>query len=266
VRDYPRGVRFLISRRWVLFALAVAGLAWLATQLGQWQFDRLDNRREENELVSRNLDRPPVPIDTLMEVGSAPSPDDEWRKVVVHGAWDDAGTIVLKYQTRDGGAGVDVVTPLRTDDGAAVLVDRGWLATDNDGGTRPDLPAASTGQVTVIGWVRRDATGGATNVADRATRAISSDEIAKVLSYPLYEGFVDLESETPPPATPLGATELPDDDSEGPHFFYGLQWWFFGALAIFGFGYLAYDEWRRSRRSEGTQRATVDRQHDSRDE
>jgi cytochrome oxidase assembly protein ShyY1 len=241
-------VRFLFSRRWVLFALAVGVLAWLATQLGQWQFDRLDNRRSENELVSRNIDRPPVPVDTVMKVGSGPSPDDEWRRVVVHGTWDDTSTIVLKYQTRDGGAGVDVVTPLRTVEGAAVLVDRGWLATDNDGGTRPDLPAASTGQVTVTGWVRRDATGSATRVSDLATRAISSEEIAKVLPYPLYGGFLDLDSETPPPATELGATELPDDDSEGPHFFYGLQWWFFGVLAVVGFCYLAWDERRKAQR------------------
>jgi cytochrome oxidase assembly protein ShyY1 len=33
------------------------------------------------------------------------------------------------YQTRGGRAGVDGVTPLVTVDGAAVLVDRGWLAT-----------------------------------------------------------------------------------------------------------------------------------------
>jgi hypothetical protein len=37
--------------------------------------------------------------------------------------------------------------------------------------------------------------------------------------------------------------ELPELNN-GPHFFYGLQWWFFGVLAIFGFGYLMYDEWR----------------------
>ena len=37
---------------------------------------------------------------------------------------------------------------------------------------------------------------------------------------------------------------------EGPHFFYGLQWWFFGALAIFGFGYLMYDEWRGPRQKK----------------
>jgi cytochrome oxidase assembly protein ShyY1 len=262
-------VRFLLSRRWVLFALAVAALAWGASLLGQWQFHRLDERRAENRLVARNLDRPPVPLDDLLGVDRPVAEEDEWREVVVHGTWDDAHTIVVKYQTRDGAAGVDVVTPLRTASGAAVLVDRGWLATQNTGGTRPDLPKATEGQVTVLGWVRVDGTGGSTNVTDMAARAISSRAAEKVLPYPLYGGFLDLHTESPPPAKPLEPTELPDDTSEGPHFFYGLQWWFFGALAIIGFGYLAYDEWRRAREeraSEPAQEAAVDREHDPGDE
>ena len=48
-------MRFLLSRRWVLFALVVAFLAWLAVQLGQWQFHRLEERRENNQVVSTNL-------------------------------------------------------------------------------------------------------------------------------------------------------------------------------------------------------------------
>ena len=54
---------------------------------------------------------------------------------------------------------------------------------------------------------------------------------------------MELRSEDPRPATPLEPVELPELDN-GPHFFYGLQWWFFGALAVFGFCYLLYDEWR----------------------
>jgi cytochrome oxidase assembly protein ShyY1 len=278
-------VRFLFSRRWLLFALAVAALAWLASQLGDWQFHRLDERRAENRLVAHNLAQPPVPLGELMTVGRGPSGRHEWREVVAHGTWDDAHTIVVKYQTRDAGPGVDVVTPLRTDDGAAVLVDRGWMASENNGGTRPDLPAAQSGEVTVIGWVRVDGTGGSTLVQDLATRAISSRAAARVVPYPLYGGFLDLHTESPAPAKRLGATEMPDDKSEGPHFFYGLQWWFFGVLAVVGFGYLAYDEWRRAREereleggedadpdegpdegptedpSEGAEHAAVDRQH-----
>ena len=63
-----------------------------------------------------------------------------------------------------------------------------------------------------------------------------------------------------------------------PHFFYGLQWWFFGLLAVGGFLYLVYDEWRGGTRrvtrrvagraddssddsSEGPEHPAVDGQH-----
>ncbi len=65
----------------------------------------------------------------------------------------------------------------------------------------------------------------------------------------MYGGFVELEGEDGQPAASLEPVELPELDN-GPHFFYGLQWWFFGVLAVFGFCYLAYDEWRSRRRGE----------------
>lgn len=283
-------MKFLFTRRWVLFGVTVAVLAWLATELGQWQFSRLEERKDLNHLLQANLSQAPAPIEDLLRVGQNPDKAHEWRKVVVHGRWDDESTIVLKYQTRDGGPGIDVVTPLVTcqvtstggnsdprDDtctkpGPAVLVDRGWLATDNSGAERPLLPAASTQLVTVVGWVRRNATGSATEINDLATRAISSSTASTVLNsttvgYDLYGGFLDLASEQPQPEETLAAVELPDDTSEGPHFFYGLQWWFFAALAIFGFGYLAYDERRQARAgSQSAEHPSVDREHDSGDE
>ncbi|MCW2809225.1 MAG: hypothetical protein JWQ93_3180 [Marmoricola sp.] len=253
-------MRFLLSRRWVLFFLVVVALAWLAAQLGQWQFHRLDQRKQDNRITATNLKLPPAPVDDVLSTEHGPRRSDEWRRVTVHGTWDDAHTIVLKYQTRDAGPGVDVVTPLVTGNGAAVLVDRGWLSTENSGASRPKLPAVTTGEVTVTGWVRRDATGSATQVNQLSTRALASTKVAEVVPYPLYRGFVDLAQESPTPATTLQPTELPDDTSNGPHFFYGLQWWFFGALAIFGFCYLAWDEFRQHRdrrRSERPQHATV---------
>jgi hypothetical protein len=85
-------------------------------------------------------------------------------------------------------------------------------------------------------------------VTDGSTRAVSSSAIAATLDQPVYGGFVDAERESPAPAEPLLHAEAPDL-SNGPHFFYGLQWWFFGLLAVFGFGYLAWDERRKLRRS-----------------
>lgn len=246
---YAQMVSFLFTRRWLLFFIAVGLLAYLAWLLGQWQFHRLDERKQSNSTVARNLAALPVPVADLMTPNRQPEATNEWRQVTVHGSWDDHNTVVLKYQTRDAGAGIDVVTPLITQSGTAVLVNRGWMSTDNTGGTRPKTPKAYSGPVTVTGWVRRDATGAATVVADMSTRAISSIEIGKKLDYPLYQGFLDLKEEAPSPKDALASIELPDDTSEGPHFFYGLQWWFFGALAILGFGYLAYDEWILRRKS-----------------
>jgi cytochrome oxidase assembly protein ShyY1 len=241
-------VRFLLSRRWVLFALAVVVMALGAVRLGEWQFDRLEEREQRNAWTERNLAADPAPVDAVLAVDQPVPPEREWTRIEATGEYDADATVVVRYQTRDGEAGVDVVTPLVTADGTAVLVDRGWVPTDNTGALPSDLPQPPPGEVDVVGWVRADATGRGVEVESGSTRAVSSVEIGKRLDYPLYSGFVDAQSETPPPADEVHRTELPDL-GEGPHFFYGLQWWFFGALAVFGFGYLAWDERRQKRRT-----------------
>lgn len=252
------GVRFLLSRRWLLFLGAVVVLAYLAFRLGEWQFDRLEDREQRNAVVERNLDADPVPAQDVLEVGRPVAAEDEWRHVSVRGVYAEDETVVVRYQTRDGQSGVDVVTPLVTAEGPAVLVNRGWLETGNVGTTRPDVPAPPSGTVEVTGWVRADAEdAGSATVEDQSTRAISSTAIAETVPFPVYGGFLELDAETPPPTEPLAKVESPDL-GEGPHFFYGLQWWFFALLAVFGFGYLVWDErrkWLRDRAREGTRAA-----------
>ena len=182
--------------------------------------------------------------------------EDEWRLVKATGSYDTDDTVVVRYRTRQGESGIEVVVPLRTTEGPSLLVDRGWMASDNRGSDAGDVPVPPSGEVTVTGWVRADAGGDSTTVSDGSTRAISSERIGAALDREVYSGFVDLRSEDPEPATPLAAAELPELDN-GPHFFYGLQWWFFGVLAIFGFFYLMYDEWRAARRGETSAREEV---------
>jgi cytochrome oxidase assembly protein ShyY1 len=242
--------RFLLSRRWVVFAVVVALLAWLAWWLGEWQFDRLEERQARNAVVERNESLPPAPVAELTGPGREVAAGDQWRLVTATGTYDVDDTVIVRYRTRDGASGVDVVVPLVTESGTALLVDRGWVAADNRGTDAGDVPPPPRGEVTVTGWLRRDATGDSTAVTDRSTRAISSDRIGGALGREVYGGFVDLRSEDPAPAQPLARPELPELDN-GPHFFYGLQWWFFGLLALFGFGYLAWDERRGSPRRRG---------------
>lgn len=265
-------MRFLFSRRWALFAVTVAVLAYGCYLLGEWQFHRMDERRTTNAQTEKNLEVAPVPVDEILEPGRGPRRSDEWRRVTATGRYLAEDSLVIRYQTRDGASGVDIVTPLRTGDGTVLLVDRGWMQTENVGADRVDAPAPPAGEVTVVGWVRADATGDAATVTDGSARAVSSRQIARQLAGPVYGGFVDVQKETPPAATALAHAELPEPGN-GPHFFYGLQWWFFGALALFGFLYLAYDERRRLRRpppertrSQRPEHAPVDGQHRAGDE
>jgi cytochrome oxidase assembly protein ShyY1 len=238
-----QGLRFLVSRRWLLLLLSVVLLAYACLLLGRWQWHRLTSSKANNAIIRANESAAPTPVDQVLRPGAEPSSADQYRVVSATGRYDVTHTIIVRYQTdADGRSGVDVVVPLLIGSGPALLVDRGWVATSNQGLTDPSqVPAPPSGTVTVVGFVRRDADGSSAAVVDDSTRAISSSQIQPAIGIPVYGGFVDLTRESPAPATPLTPVELPDLGN-GPHFFYALQWWFFGLLALFGFGYLAWEE------------------------
>lgn len=254
---------FLLSKRWGLFLVAVVLLTWLAVVLGQWQFNRLEDRRERNEVVLTNEQLPPAPIDELVDVGEDVPDDLEWRTVSAVGTYLPDETVHVRYRTHDSRSGVQVVVPLELSDGTVALVDRGWWPTQNRGEIPDDVPAPPTGQVEVEGWLRTDAEGDSTQVVGHGTRAISGQVISRALSLDVRGGFVQLSTESPTPEQSLTLPSLPEL-GEGPHFFYGLQWWLFGAMAVFGFCYLLYVEWREAR--SAPQQTAVDRNHRARDE
>ena len=169
-----------------------------------------------------------MPVADVLARGRPPGRRDEWRQVTATGTYDAAHTVVVRYQTRDGASGVDVVVPLVTADGTALLVDRGWLATDNPAPTTATSRRRRPGRSPSTGWVRADATGDRTQVATSPRGPISSAEIGPAIGQPGVRRLRRRSTtESPAPAEPLAPAELPDLDN-GPHFFYGLQWWFFG--------------------------------------
>ena len=144
--------------------------------------------------------------------------------------------------------GVDVVVPLRDRrrHRRCWSTAAGW-PTDNRGHRRRRRPRAARRRGRrSTGWVRVDATGDSTAVDRPAppARSRASEIGAGARTARCTAASSTSTREDPPAAEPSSrSAELPELGN-GPHFFYGLQWWFFGLLAVFGFCYLAYDEWR----------------------
>jgi cytochrome oxidase assembly protein ShyY1 len=283
-----RSLRFLVSRRWLLLLLIVLLLAYACLLLGRWQWHRLTARKASNAIIRTNESAAPAAVDQVLQRGTDPPDSEQYKVVKATGTYQSTKTVIVRYQSNDEGQpGADAVVPLVTPSGTALLVNRGWFSTSNQASIDPaDVPAPPSGTVTVTGFVRQDGTGSATKVVDSSTRAISSAAIGPAVGLPVYGGWVDLKSESPKASVPLEPTGLPDL-SNGPHFFYALQWWFFGILALFGYGYLAWEEatgraaLRRAQQpakkkvsagvgspgpSQGAGDAAVDRQHGAGDE
>ncbi len=243
--------RFLLSRRWLVFGLVVVALALACWRLGEWQFHRLQERRADNAVIERNLDHSPADPRDVMSTDH-PLPDDaNWRQVTMRGHYLTDEQVLVRYQTRDGQPGVDIVVPFELDDGTLVLVDRGWAPTTNNASTDIDVPDPPAGTVTVTGWARPDQGGGdqeqAITPTDGQVRLISSRGFTHLRDR-LLQGYVSAEQERPAPQTGVVRAAAPELNN-GPHFFYGLQWWFFGVLAVAGFGWFAWVEARERRQA-----------------
>ena len=85
--------RFLLSRRWILFALVVVVLAYATWWLGGWQFRRLDDRKDQNSVVRTNEHRAVAPVAEVLSPDGHPSEQDEWRVISATGEYDALGDI-----------------------------------------------------------------------------------------------------------------------------------------------------------------------------
>lgn len=249
---------FLLTPRWLGLAVVAVLLAGVCLQLGSWQLDRRDEREAENQRIEANLAAQPVPVTSLGPQDGTQLDDEEWRSVSMTGSYDAHGQLIARNQSRDAGPGVSVITPLRAADGTAVLVERGWLSTAGGSSAVPDVAPPASTPVTITGWLRADSAAGdgATVPVDGTVRAVSSQRIAASLGYPLLPGYIALTEQEPAGDETLTGPDRPDL-GQGPHFFYGLQWWFFGLLAPLGYAWFAYAEANPRRRTDRRPRAAA---------
>jgi len=106
-------------------------LACLFATLGTWQ----ENRALEKETIERQHQTAEnLSLETAISQGS------RFSRLQVSGHYDTRRHILLDNQIWQGRSGVYVFTPFYTENGTAILVNRGWLPLAPDRKTMPEVP------------------------------------------------------------------------------------------------------------------------------
>jgi cytochrome oxidase assembly protein ShyY1 len=252
--------RFLLTPRWLgLLAVTLAAAAVMVL-LGNWQLSRYQERSAINARIDAAAEAAPVPLATVLPApgaapgtaGPAPDPAAVWTRATVTGRYDNTNTAFVRGRTVNGRVGFEIVTPLVLNDGAAVLVDRGWVPPAAGAATaEPAVPPTPDGPVTVVGRVRSsESSAGA--VARREgrieTRRIAVPQLAGQLPYRTYGGYLLLDQQDPP-ADPAFARVPIRHENDWQNGGYVVQWWIFAGMALAWFGWLTRREARARARA-----------------
>jgi cytochrome oxidase assembly protein ShyY1 len=218
--------------RWALLIIFVAVLGVVFVNLGEWQLDRLAQRKERNATTITNEQKPVLPYEQVFTHTITDA--DQWQRVEARGTFDAAHQFVVRYRSNGDADGYEVVTPLQTATGV-VLVDRGFIPLQRGAQIPSVAPPPPTGEATVVGHVRRNEKGrrAATTPVDNQMRLINSDAIAATLPYPVASGYIGLLTVQPEQQGGFQPIQLPEL-SEGPHFWYAVQWFMFTGVAVAG--------------------------------
>jgi surfeit locus 1 family protein len=122
-----------------------------ALGLGVWQMDRREWKRDILDRIATNQAAPAISLDELVKGDPLRR---EYGRVRVAGVFLHDKEFYLAARSLRNKVGMQVVTPLRTDDGRIVLFDRGWIPSEQKD---PAKRAAGQlpGKLEVTGIVRR---------------------------------------------------------------------------------------------------------------
>jgi cytochrome oxidase assembly protein ShyY1 len=206
---------------------------------GNWQFERGMERRAGNAEIEKNFEFEPSAFDGA---STWQEEDRIWRLFTITGRFVPEEEILMRNRYHEERYGFGVATLFRLIDGRYVWIDRGWVKAGASATTPPEVVQVPRTTVELIVRYRSDsldakirgsffATGGSTSQLQKW------NEEAAVASESFYFDLVggDLIPEVP--------TTVPSI-SDGPHIAYAIQWWFFGALALFGRFLIAREERR----------------------
>lgn len=215
--------------------LGVIALVLMAVMvlLGYWQLQVYRDRRHADSAAS--LNRPPVPLDSVLGPDSAFPADATSRPVTVTGRYLPAEQVYVRGLP-GATSRYAVVTPLLTSNGSAVLVVRGGRA--EPGSTPPPGP------VRVVGVLEPSDASGALSGPNRVTRGLDVAALVNSVPHDLYGGYLLLRSSDPPSNAGLASVRPPLPAASTwagiRNLAYACQWLVFA-------GFVAFMWWRMVR-------------------
>ncbi|MDH6532898.1 cytochrome oxidase assembly protein ShyY1 [Aurantimicrobium minutum] len=235
-----------LTRRWLSYLLVTAIFAGTCVALSMWQFARREEAQVEIERVLSNYETKPVPLSEALPDLYSYSEDDKWKPILVTGVYLPEEQLIVRSRPREQQAGVEVLTPLRTDSGEIFIVDRGWLPANADSTDPYLLPEPPQGEVSVVARLKASEPSiPGRGMVDDQVATVELPLIAEVLGEPTYIGAYGLlDSENPSPRDDAPLTALKPSLDEGAHLSYALQWIMFGVLAFIGLGWAVRNEIR----------------------
>jgi cytochrome oxidase assembly protein ShyY1 len=235
--------------KWIAVTVLVVALGALFVGLGLWQLDRLEQRRALNQMGEERMSQEAELLHSVLGEAGGDVDSLQYRRVYVTGVFDRGEEVLIRSQVELGQAGFHVITPLVTDEGWAVLVNRGWVPLGMD--TPPVEIPPTPGRQSVEGWLQLTQTRPSLGPEDAAGEQqifnrVDIGRIGEQTPYDLAAVYLVAMGEE---VTELPVTvDPPDFTNEGAHFAYAIQWFGFAAVTLVGFYFLM-------RRRGGTQAA-----------
>jgi surfeit locus 1 family protein len=231
---------------WAGVGAALLFLSFIA--LGGWQVQRLAWKTELIAQVEARVHAPPVEAPGPASWSAMSRQDDQYRRVMIRGVFQHEHEVLVQAVT-DYGSGFWVMTPLATDKGFTVLVNRGFVPPE-----RRSPADRSSGQLgglqTVTGLLRiTEPGGGFLRANDPAgdrwySRDVAAIATARGLSN-LAPYFIDADATPNPDGWPKGGLTVVRFPNS--HLVYALTWFGMALLTLVGYGIVVREVRRRRR-------------------
>jgi cytochrome oxidase assembly protein ShyY1 len=239
------GWSFLRSRRWAGYLALTILFAVVCVGLGNWQLDRRGQALAELARIDANFDSDPVALREALPELESFTEDQKWMQVEMTGTYLSDDELLVRNRPLNINPGFEVLTPLLLADGTVFVVDRGWLPTGEDQNAPDVVPAAPTGQVSVVARLKagepvlagRSATG-------NQIATIHLPDVAERLGEPTFTGAYGLMVTESPSAAERPTVVAKPIRDEGPHLSYAFQWYVFALLGFIGLAWSARQEYR----------------------